>query len=80
MTADQQGSWEEVVAGGVSAEWGDYITLTASGAVAISVGGHVIVKPLRDWHALARAADDVTPTQCPDTGGYECPLGDKCKC
>lgn len=33
----------------------DSIHVTASGTIGISVGGHVIVKPLRSWHELAAA-------------------------
>jgi hypothetical protein len=31
----------------------DSIHVTAQGAIGINCGGHVIVKPLREWHALA---------------------------
>ena len=31
----------------------DSIHVTADGGIGINVGGHVIVKTLRDWHALA---------------------------
>lgn len=36
------------------------IHVTAGGGIGINVGGHVIVKPLREWHALA--AKDLPPT------------------
>lgn len=32
--------------------------VTKSGGIGINVGGHVIVKPLREWHALAVAGSD----------------------
>ena len=38
--------------------YADSIHVTEGGGIGIHVGGHVIVKPLRDWHALAR-----TPVQ-----------------
>ena len=33
--------------------------VTAGGGIGIDVGGHVIVKPIREWHALAKP---ITPT------------------
>lgn len=36
--------------------YADSIHVTKNGGIGINVGGHVIVKPLRAWHALARAA------------------------
>lgn len=33
--------------------YADSIHVTEGGGIGIDVGGHVIVKPLRDWHAMA---------------------------
>ena len=38
--------------------------VTPGGGIAINVGGHVIVKPLSEWHKLARAS---SPAQEPIT-------------
>src|ERR1700760_57705 len=43
---------------GRGAYYADSIHVTQGGGIGIDVGGHVIVKPLRDWHALAAAARD----------------------
>ena len=34
--------------------YADSIFVTETGGIGINCGGHVIVKPLREWHALAR--------------------------
>jgi hypothetical protein len=48
---------------------GDYyansIHVTEHGGVGINVGGHVIVKPLTDWHALARTPPHAHPMRNP---------------
>lgn len=53
---------------------GDYyspnIFVTEQGEIGINVGGLVIVKPLRDWHALAAQADGV-PMSIPEAIGYQ---------
>jgi hypothetical protein len=36
--------------------YADSIHVTAQGAIAIDCGGHVIVMPVRNWHAIAKAA------------------------
>ena len=36
--------------------YADSIHVTADGGIGINCGGHVFVKPLREWHALALAA------------------------
>lgn len=41
--------------------YADSIHITEGGGVGIDVGGHVVVKPLRDWHALASLATE-TPS------------------
>jgi hypothetical protein len=38
--------------------YADSIHLTEDGGIGINVGGHVIVKPLREWHALAQSVDN----------------------
>lgn len=46
--------------------YADSIHVTAGGGIGIDCGGHVIVKPLRDWHALARlsaGSEDVSPVR-----------------
>ena len=35
--------------------YADSIHVTKDGAIGINVGGHVIVKSVQEWHALARA-------------------------
>jgi hypothetical protein len=40
---------------GNGAFYADSIHVTEGGGIGINCGGHVIVKPLREWHALAKA-------------------------
>lgn len=35
--------------------YADSLHVTAQGGIGINCGGSVIVKPVRDWHALAEA-------------------------
>ena len=45
-------------------DWQGTIFITERGGVGINVGGHVIVKPLRDWHkAFAEATAPPTPDE-----------------
>ena len=34
--------------------YADSIFVTESGGIGINCGGYVIIKPLREWHALAK--------------------------
>lgn len=43
---------------GLGAYYSDSIHVTKHGGIGINVGGRVIVLPLRDWHSLARQADN----------------------
>jgi hypothetical protein len=44
--------------------YADSIHVTEGGGIGINCGGHVIVKPLRDWHALAQGQQDRNETLC----------------
>jgi hypothetical protein len=50
LNTDQE-IWREFTG---NAERGDYIFVTGDGGIGMNVGGHVIVKPLREWFDLAR--------------------------
>jgi len=39
--------------------YSDSIHVTESGGIGINVGGYVIVKPLRDWHACVNAMQGI---------------------
>ena len=58
--------------------YADSIHVTQGGGIGINCGGHVIVKPLRDWHALALAALPSSPARVLPEGII--PLADKTEC
>lgn len=59
--------------------YSDSIHVTKDGGIGINVGGHVIVMPLFEWHALASGATRVVKGPVFIGAGEDCP-GPACAC
>lgn len=59
--------------------YADILFLTDGGGIGMNVGGRVIVKPMREWHRLAMAANSEMEVMPYAADGEEAAVSEKTK-